>query len=387
MKRTDGFLLKKINQVPYLLPVGQRIAEQRRGMRLNETGEQIWNLIPFAEDRNELLALLTDYYEIPLENKDMLKKDMDSFLDQLAAWGMLEEPPLAPSGSGVDMRIGGLSVHLSATKELIPSEFLPFCNSEARSPDMTIEILPSTGLSASSTDGLLRIQSEDLLVCEQEQEYRILFPQSPQLQECILQKDGTFARFYVIPPYREPLLSDLFHAIRLVFLYMAGKHGRLAIHSASLYYRERAWLFAAPSGTGKSTHTNLWNQYFHTPVLNGDLNLISCENETPMIHGIPWCGTSGISDASSYPLGGIVLLKQSPTNLCRDPAEDEQTLLVLQRSISPAWTEEMLDENLRIAAAITGSCYVTRLFCNREREAAEYMKACIDIHLRQIGDI
>ncbi len=106
MKRTDGFLLKKINQVPYLLPVGQRIAEQRRGMKLNETGEQIWNLIPFAEDRNELLALLTDYYEIPLENKDMLKKDMDSFLDQLAAWGMLEEPPLAPPSSGADMKIG-----------------------------------------------------------------------------------------------------------------------------------------------------------------------------------------------------------------------------------------------------------------------------------------
>lgn len=385
MKQTEGFLLKKINQVPYLLPVGQRIAEQRRGMKLNETGEQIWNLIPFAKDRNELLSLLADYYEISPENKDMLKKDMDSFLDQLTAWGMLEESPLAPPGSGVDMKIGGLALHLSAPKELIPSEFLHFCNGETQSPDMTIEILPSSDLSASPAGGLLRIQAEDLLVCEQEREYRILFPQSHQLQECILQKDGTLARFYAIPPYREPLLSDLFHAIRLVFLYMAGKHGRLAIHSASLYYRERAWLFAAPSGTGKSTHTNLWNHYFHTPILNGDLNLISCEKGTPMIHGIPWCGTSGISNTASYPLGGIVLLKQSTTNLCRDLSDDEKTLLVLQRSISPAWTEEMLDENLRIASAVTNSCYITRLFCNMEREAAEYMKARIDDHLRQFG--
>ncbi len=385
MKQTEGFLLKKINQVPYLLPVGQRIAEQRRGMKLNETGEQIWNLIPFAKDRNELLSLLADSYEIPSEDKDMLKKDMNSFLDQLTAWGMLEEPPMTPSGSGVDMKIGGLALHLSAPKELIPSEFLHFCNGETQSPDMTIEILPSSGLSASPAGGLLRIQAEDLLVCEQEREYRILFPQSHQLQECILQKDGTLARFYAIPPYREPLLSDLFHAIRLVFLYMAGKHGRLAIHSASLYYRERAWLFAAPSGTGKSTHTNLWNHYFHTPILNGDLNLISCEKGTPMIHGIPWCGTSGISNTASYPLGGIVLLKQSTTNLCQNLSDDEKTLLVLQRSISPAWTEEMLDENLHIASAVTNSCYITRLFCNMEREAAEYMKARIDGHLRQFG--
>lgn len=385
MNRTDSFLIKKINGISYLLPVGQRIAEQRRGMKLNETGEQIWNLIPSAKDRNELLALLADYYEISPEDKDMLKKDMDSFLDQLAAWGMLEEPIQAPSGSGIDMMIGGLTLHLSAPEELIPSQFLPFYVGGAQSPDMTIEILPSTGLSTSPAGGLLRIQAEDLLVCEQEQEYRILFPQSPQLQECMLRKDGTLARFYVVPPYREPLLSDLFHAIRLVFLYMAANHGRLAIHSASLYYQERAWLFAGPSGTGKSTHTNLWNQYFHTPVLNGDLNLISCEKGIPMIHGIPWCGTSGISDTASHPLGGIILLKQSPTNLCQEPAVDEQTLLVLQRSISPTWTEDMLEANLRIAATVTVSCYITRLFCNREREAAEYMKARIDDHLRQLG--
>ena len=94
MKQTDGFFIKKINEISYLLPVGQRIAEQRRGMKLNETGERIWNLIPSAKDRNELLALLADYYEIPPEDKDMLKKDMDSFLDQLAAWGMLEEPQI-----------------------------------------------------------------------------------------------------------------------------------------------------------------------------------------------------------------------------------------------------------------------------------------------------
>lgn len=385
MNRTDGFLIKKINGISYLLPVGQRIAEQRRGMKLNKTGEQIWNLIPSAKDRNELLALLADYYEISPEDKDMLKKDMDSFLDQLAAWGMLEEPPLAPSGFGIDMLIGGLTLHLSSPKELIPSEFLPFYVGGAQAPDMTIEILPSTGLSTSPAGGLLRIQAEDLLVCEQEQEYRILFPQSPQLQECMLRKDGTLARFYVVPPYREPILSDLFHAIRLVFLYMAANHGRLAIHSASLYYQERAWLFAGPSGTGKSTHTNLWNHYFHTPMLNGDLNLISCEKGIPMIHGIPWCGTSGISDTASHPLGGIILLRQSPTNLCQEPAVDEQTLLVLQRSISPAWTEDMLEANLRIAAAVTDSCYITRLFCNREQEAAEYMKARIDDHLRQLG--
>ena len=29
MKLTDGFILQTIDNVPYLLPIGQRIAEQR----------------------------------------------------------------------------------------------------------------------------------------------------------------------------------------------------------------------------------------------------------------------------------------------------------------------------------------------------------------------
>lgn len=42
MKRTDGFLLKYIEGVPYLLPYGQRIVEHRRNLRLNETSAYLW---------------------------------------------------------------------------------------------------------------------------------------------------------------------------------------------------------------------------------------------------------------------------------------------------------------------------------------------------------
>ena len=62
------------------------------------------------------------------------------------------------------------------------------------------------------------------------------------------------------------------------FLFAAQKHGKFAIHSASILYKEKAWLFSGHSGMGKSTHTQMWHDLLQTPYLNGDLNLLAMEN-------------------------------------------------------------------------------------------------------------
>lgn len=42
--------------------------------------------------------------------------------------------------------------------------------------------------------------------------------------------------------------DNLFHAIRLFFLFIAQKKGLFAIHSASILYHDKAWLFSGHSG-------------------------------------------------------------------------------------------------------------------------------------------
>lgn len=81
--------------------------------------------------------------------------------------------------------------------------------------------------------------------------------------------------------------------------------------------------------------------------INGDLNLLAFENDMPVIHGLPWCGTSGISDIHTYPLGGILLLRQDKTDFIEDLSMDEKALLLMQRLISPIWNEQQLDCCLR----------------------------------------
>ena len=53
--------------------------------------------------------------------------------------------------------------------------------------------------------------------------------------------------------------------------------GRFLMHGAAIAYNGAAYLFTAPSGTGKSTHIRLWRQYLGSgvSVINGDKPFLS----------------------------------------------------------------------------------------------------------------
>jgi len=348
-------------------------------MKRNSTSAFLWEAIPKAKNREELLEIAAKHYEALPSEIPSLKCDMNAFLDQLLAWGMLKEDiSCSDNQETTYVKIGELYLAISAPAQALSKEFIPFTTDSCPHIDMHIEISTSTGLSTSALSGKLLLHSEELLVSELENEYYLSFPMANQILEATLKKDGSYAHFYCQPPYRETLIGDLFHAIRFVFLYLAQKNNMLALHSASINYNDKAWLFSGSSGTGKSTHTNLWHDQFETPILNGDLNLISITENGPVIHGMPWCGTSQIADPKTYPLGGIILLKQAKENICQTLSDNEKSLLVLQRTISPSWSEEMLDTNLAFVNNLTPQIFVARLLCTKNPEVAHYMKEQID---------
>ena len=117
-------------------------------------------------------------------------------------------------------------------------------------------------------------------------------------------------------------------------------------------------------------------------MINGDLNLLSFKDGAPVVYGLPWCGTSGIFDTRTYPLGGIILLQQAPENHVESLEAHEKALLVSQRLISPSWTKDLLHSNLLFSEKLSSEIYVARLCCNMENEAAATMKDAIDDYLK-----
>ena len=221
----------------------------------------------------------------------------------------------------------------------------------------------------------LLIHHRELDVLEYENKYVFFVPEATGIYEIHLKKDGSLARFYCedlenksLEP-KESIKESIFYGIRMVFLLKALYSGLVMLHSASILFNNKAWLFSASSGTGKSTHCGIWKKVYDTPCINGDLNLLGIKDGSPVVYGTPWCGTSGIYDTATYPLGGIILLKRGG-NVVEELKEDKKLLLVQQRLTSPLWKEEMLDKELEILKKIVPMTCVKRYYCNMEDDAA-----------------
>lgn len=376
MKQNPAYILRTINDVPYILPIGQSIADHKRGIRLNESGLFLWNTLSEVSDEEELLSRFAAHYQADDVDLPILRQDVHTFLLQLFTLGILQTGKTnVPDCFDAFFRIGNIVTGYHGPTALLSPALFDF-SCEAEVPDFTIRIIPSPP--AVHAIGNILIRTNDITICQNDTSYLFFYPDSYGVRECHLSLDGAHADFFCPRPFQDSIKEDLFHAIRFAYLIKAQQSELFAIHSASLLYKGKAWLFSAPSGMGKSTHTNLWHKLFDTPVLNGDLNLLGYENGSPFVYGLPWCGTSGMYTTAKYPLGGIVFLQKAPHNTAYPLTPDEAQLLCMQRMISPSWTKEQSIQNLDFAAKLWKDIPFWSFACTREDTAAHAAKSLID---------
>ena len=269
----------------------------------------------------------------------------------------------------LNLEIAGLLLRLNGPASLFPKEFSAFASEKSELPDQEIDLV--TLPPSSKANGTVLLRNPELTVMEAADRYVFLFPTMKNIREASMTKDGSYVRISCAPTSTEENLANLFHAIRLFFLFLAQKRGRLALHSASLLYQGKAWLFSGHSGMGKSTHTNLWHELFQTPLLNGDLNLLGQKDGRFLVYGLPWCGTSEIFTTETQKLGGIVLLGRDPEkDFIQELSAGEKTVRVMQRLISPCWSEEQLSENLAFSEALAENLPVLSFLCTKNPSAA-----------------
>ena len=375
-----GFTLRKIKDTCYLLPYGQQIADQKKGFVLNDTSVFLWNALQHNEGASprQLTDLLVRTYQLDETLFPELLNDVKDFLVQLTGLGMItEDLHLISSQPSASMIIAGIPIKLYGPEELFSECFKPFYKDFSDNAEQNIELV--TAPPASRYYEQILLQNSEMTIFENSDRYIVLFPQMKNIYEAHMLKDGSYVRIYCNPLATDLNIENLFHAIRLFFLFLAQKNGLFAIHSASILYQKKAWLFSGHSGMGKSTHTALWHELWDIPYLNGDLNLLGLQDDHIIVYGIPWCGTSGIFTTRQYELGGIVLLgRDTQTDHLEELLPSEKILRVMQRMISPAWKELQLSQNLSFAEKIAEHVPVLHFLCTKNPSAAHTMKAAID---------
>ncbi len=93
-------------------------------------------------------------------------------------------------------------------------------------------------------------------------------------------------------------------------------YNRVIFHCAAIEYDGKAYIFTAPSGTGKSTHISLWREYFNDKVkiINGDKPIISLTDSGFFVCGTPYAGKEKWHNNISVPLAAICIISQGKKN-------------------------------------------------------------------------
>ena len=156
-----------------------------------------------------------------------------------------------------------------------------------------------------------------------------------------------------------------------VFYRSLLQHEGFLLHSSAVVVDGKAYLFSAPCGTGKSTHTKLWLEVFgdRAYILNDDKPALRLENGTWYAYGTPWSGKHDLSTNSRVPVAGICFLQRGSENVIRPFAGSKAVFAFLEQTARPPETA-LRTCLMDLMGKLMESVPVWQLECNMDPQAA-----------------
>lgn len=145
----------------------------------------------------------------------------------------------------------------------------------------------------------------------------------------------------------------------------------LLFHGSVIAVDGEGYLFTAKSGTGKSTHTRLWREYFgeRAVMVNDDKPLLRITDSGVTAYGTPWDGKHRLSTNTAVPLKGICILTRDTTNHI-DLAESHAVYPLIVQQTNRSLTADGMKQTLSLIDRMLNVVPVYRLGCNMNIEAA-----------------
>ena len=92
----------------------------------------------------------------------------------------------------------------------------------------------------------------------------------------------------------------------------------ILMHGSAVSVDGEGVLFVAESGTGKSTHADIWKQTFkdRVKIINDDKPLIKIRKDAVYVCGTPWSGKKGLNTPQDVLLKAIYKLERAGEQIC-----------------------------------------------------------------------
>lgn len=146
----------------------------------------------------------------------------------------------------------------------------------------------------------------------------------------------------------------------------------MMLHASAVMMDGKAYLFSAPSGTGKSTHTTLWRKVFgedRVRILNDDKPAMRRIDGKWYAFGTPWSGKYDISINEKVPLAGICMLGRGVENKIERYGGPKAIHAILEQTLRPK-NPELMQKLLTLLSELLSEVPVWKMECNMDDEAA-----------------
>ncbi len=144
------------------------------------------------------------------------------------------------------------------------------------------------------------------------------------------------------------------------------------LHASAIEADGEGYLFSANSGTGKSTHTQLWTKVFGARVryINDDKPALRKLVDGWRVYGTPWSGKTALNNNISVPLKAIAFLHRSAENEIAPMPVSESIPAFLEQTIRPK-TAQGFELVLSLLENLLENVPVYSLGCNMTDAAAQ----------------
>ena len=146
----------------------------------------------------------------------------------------------------------------------------------------------------------------------------------------------------------------------------------IIFHSSAIMVDGEAYLFTAPSGTGKSTHTRLCRDLLgdRAVMINDDKPIIRYIDGDFYVYGTPWNGKHRLDTNTRARIKAICKIYQAKENVIERASASEMLITLLGQTIRPS-EEEKMDKLLVLLDKMLKQVNLYKLGCNISKEAAE----------------
>lgn len=159
---------------------------------------------------------------------------------------------------------------------------------------------------------------------------------------------------------------------------LLAKEKKLILHASFIAFQNKAILFSAPSGTGKSTQADLWQKYVGgVEIINGDRAIIGIEDNGVKAYGLPFCGTSKITLNQSFNLSTIVILRQGKINKLIELAAKDGYKYLYSQVNWIGWDKKLQINILDLLEKVVNNIKIYYFECLPEQSAVKMLKTMI----------